>query len=181
MDDTVFIHPSAHVAKNAVIGAGTKIWLNAQVREGAVIGAGCIISKDTYIDADVQIGNGVKIQNGVSVYKGVTVGDNVFIGPNAVFTNDYFPRAKNTDWEILPTVLKNGCSVGANATIICGNVLGEYCMVGAGSVVTKDVPPFGLVVGNPARLIGYVCKCGRRMEEAICPVCGFRMEGAASE
>ena len=176
MDGSVFIHPSAHVSDKASIGTGTKIWINAQIREGASIGKGCVIGKDTYIDADVQIGNGVKIQNGVSVYKGVTVGDDVFVGPNAVFTNDYFPRAGNDDWEILPTVLKHGCSIGANATIICGNVLGEYCMVGAGSVVTKDVPAYGLVVGNPARLVGFVCKCGRRMQDSLCAACGFALE-----
>ena len=172
MDDSVFIHPSAFVSEKASIGKGTKIWINAQVREGAVIGTGCVIGKDTYIDADVQVGNGVKIQNGVSVYKGVTVENDVFIGPNAVFTNDMYPRASNQDWEVLPTVLRRGCSVGANATVVCGVVLGEYCMVGAGSVVTKDVPAFGLVVGNPARLIGYVCKCGRRMVGDVCLSCG---------
>ena len=175
MDDTVFIHPSAHVAKNAAIGAGTKVWINSQIREGAAIGKGCVIGKDTYIDADVKIGDGTKIQNGVSVFKGVTVGDGVFIGPNAVFTNDYFPRAEVLEWEVLPTELKRGCTVGANATIVCGNVLGEYCMVGAGSVVTKDVPAHGLVAGNPAKLIGYVCKCGKRLLDGACSVCGFRM------
>ena len=181
MDDIVFIHPSATVADNVTIGAGTKIWINAQIREGAVIGARCIISKDTYIDVDVRIGNGVKIQNGVSVYKGVSVGDGVFIGPNAVFTNDYFPRSENEAWEVMPTVLKDGCSLGANATIICGNVLNEYCMVGAGSVVTKDVPAYALVVGNPAKQIGYVCKCGRRLQDFYCVTCGFKLEGAMHE
>ena len=171
MDNDIFIHPSAHVAQNVKIDEGTKVWINAQIREGAVIGKGCIIGKDAYIDTDVNIGNNVKIQNGVSVYKGVNIEDDVFIGPNAVFTNDMYPRARNQNWEIIPTVLKSGCSVGANATIVCGITLGEFCMVGAGSVVTKDVPPFGLVVGNPARLVGYVCKCGRRVDGDQCHTC----------
>ena len=169
--DNIFIHPAAHVSGDAKIGAGTKIWINAQIREGAIIGKNCIIGKDTYIDTGVMIGDGVKIQNGVSVFNGVTIEDDVFIGPNAVFTNDYHPRATNADWQIRPTLLKRGCSVGANATIICGSTLGEYCMIGAGSVVTKDVPPCALVVGNPAKIIGHVCECGRRLEEGFCPSC----------
>lgn len=167
----VYIDPSAHVSDKAKIGEGTKIWINSQVRENCKIGKNCIISKDTYIDFDVEIGDNVKIQNGVSVYHGVTIEDDVFVGPNAVFTNDYFPRSFNKDWEVRKTVLKKGCSVGANATIVCGNTLGEYCMVGAGSVVTKDVPPFALVAGNPARIIGKVCKCGRRLVYDKCTYC----------
>ena len=167
----VFIHPSAFVSNEAVIGKGSKVWVNSQIREKVVIGENCIISKDTYIDIGVEIGNNVKIQNGVSIYQGVTIGNGVFIGPNAVFTNDYFPRAENSAWEVTPTVFKDGCSIGANATIICGNTLGEYCMVGAGSVVTKDVPPYALVVGNPAKVIGYVCICGQRLQDGVCPNC----------
>lgn len=169
----VFIHETAHVSPKAVIGAGTKVWINAQIRENAVIGKNCIISKDTYIDFDVAIGDGVKIQNGVSLYHGLRVGNRVFIGPNATFTNDYFPRADSEDWKVFETVLEDGCSIGANATIVCGHTLGRYCMVGAGSVVTRDVPPHALVVGNPARQIGRVCKCGHRLESSTCPKCGF--------
>jgi acetyltransferase-like isoleucine patch superfamily enzyme len=171
----VFIHESAHVSDGAEIGDGTKIWINAQVRENAKIGYNCIISKDTYIDTGVTVGSGVKIQNGVSVYHGVTIEDDVFIGPNACFTNDYFPRAFNEDWKITKTRIKHGASVGANATIVCGCELGEYCMVGAGSVVTKDVAPYTLVVGNPARPIGQVCKCGARIKDGKCPQCGVML------
>lgn len=161
--DKVFIHPSAEVSEQARIGDGTKIWINAQIRENVEIGQNCIISKDTYLDHGVKIGNGVKIQNGVSVYSGVTIADNVFIGPNAVFTNDYFPRAFNADWEITETIVQEGASIGANATIVCGISIGRYAMIGAGSVVTKSVPDHALAVGNPARIIGYVCKCGNRL------------------
>ena len=171
--ENVFIHPSAYVSKQAEIGKGTKIWINAQVRENAVIGENCVISKDTYIDAGVTIGSGVKIQNSVSIYHGVTISDDVFIGPNACFTNDYYPRAYNTDWKVTETRIERGASIGANATIICGHTLGEYCMVGAGSVVTKDIPPHTLVIGNPARQIGKVCKCGERLYGNTCSVCGF--------
>ena len=107
----------------------------------------------------------MKVQNFVSVYRGVTIEDNAFIGPHATFTNDLYPRSFNKDWEIVPTVVKKGASIGANATIVCGVTIGEYAMVGAGAVVTKDVPPFGLVVGNPARLKGFVCYCGRPLKE----------------
>lgn len=173
MDD-VYIHPSANVSTEAVIGKGTRIWVNSQIRENASIGEDCIISKDTYIDTGVTIGNRVKIQNGVSVYHGVTIADDVFIGPNACFTNDYIPRAFNKEWKITETRVEQGASIGANATIVCGHTLGEYCMVGAGSVVTKDVPPYTLVVGNPARPIGKICKCGAKLQDEVCPICGFR-------
>jgi len=161
----IFIHPTATVDKNSKIGRGTKIWINAQIRENAVIGDNCIISKDTYIDHDVQIGSNTKIQNGVSIYNGVTVEDDVFIGPNATFTNDKIPRAFNADWEIIPTVIKKGASIGANSTVICGITIGEYAMIAAGSVVTKDVEPYSLVMGNPAKHVAYIDQAGNRVPE----------------
>jgi UDP-2-acetamido-3-amino-2,3-dideoxy-glucuronate N-acetyltransferase len=170
----VFIHPTANVSEKANIGEGTKIWINSQIRENSSIGSNCIISKDTYIDFDVVIGNGCKIQNGVSVYHGVVIEDDVFVGPNAAFTNDFYPRAFSGDtWEVSNTLVKQGASIGANATIVCGHTLGKYCMVGAGSVVTKDVPDHALVVGNPAKVVGHVCKCGCKLNEHnVCPKCG---------
>jgi acetyltransferase-like isoleucine patch superfamily enzyme len=158
-----FVHPTAEVSKDAAVGAGTKIWHQCQVMAGARIGADCKLGKCVYVDLGVRIGDRVKIQNGISVYKGVTVEDDVLLGPHMVFTNDLYPRAFNDSYEILPTLVKRGASVGANATIVCGVTLGEYCMVGAGAVVTSDVPPYALVVGNPARVIGYVCACGQRL------------------
>ena len=165
MRDGVFIHSSASVDDRAEIGTGTKIWINVQVREGARIGRDCILSKDVYIDHDVAIGDECKVQNSVSVYKGVTIEDGVFVGPNACFTNDKVPRAQNPDWTITPTLVRRGASIGANATIVCGITIGEYAMVAAGSVVTKDVPDFALVMGNPARVVGRVDEAGNRMEE----------------
>ena len=162
--NSVFIHKTAEVNKNAKIGEGTFIWNQAQVRENVKIGKNCIISKNVYLDLDVIIGDNVKIENNVSLYKGVTVEDDVFIGPHAVFTNDLYPRAFNKDWEITNTILKKGCSIGANATIVAGNIIGSYSMVAAGSVVTQDVTPFSLVRGNPARIVGYVCKMGHKMK-----------------
>jgi len=170
----VYIHPSAHVSEKSTIGKGTKIWINSQIREDSVIGENCIISKDTYIDIGVTIGNGVKIQNGVSVYHGVTIADDVFIGPNACFTNDLIPRAFNTEWKITETKVERGASIGANATIICGVTLGEFCMVGAGSTVTRDVPSYTLVVGNPARPVGKICKCGKKTTDGVCPECDLK-------
>ena len=171
---SVMIHGTAEVSGRASIGDGTKIWNHAQVREGASIGAGCVIGKNVYIDAGVTIGSGVKIQNNVSVYAGVTVEDDVFLGPGMTFTNDLYPRAFNTGWEITPTRVRKGASIGAGAVIVCGVTIGEYAMVGAGAVVTKDVPPYTLVVGNPARPVGRVCRCGSRLDEnGICGACGF--------
>ena len=157
----------AIVEENVEIGEGTRIWHFAHIRKGAKIGKNCNISKDVYIDVNIEIGDNVKIQNGVSVYRGVKIEDDVFLGPHMTFTNDLYPRAFNENWEIIPTLVKKGASIGAHATIVCGVTVGEYAMVGAGAVVTKDVPPFGLVYGNPARLKGFVCYCGRKVKEKI--------------
>jgi len=169
------IHPTADVSKAAEIGDGTQIWHEAQVREGAHIGRHCRIGKGVYIDTNVRIGDNCKLQNRVSVYQGVTIGDRVFVGPHACFTNDLIPRAARTDWEehdladrgaeweIVPTLVEEGASIGANATILCGITIGASSMVGAGAVVTKDVPPYALVYGNPAEVHGYVCDCGRKL------------------
>jgi acetyltransferase-like isoleucine patch superfamily enzyme len=171
MNDT-YIHPTANVACNVSIGNGTKVWINVQIREDASIGTDCIISKDVYIDHGVSIGNRCKIQNSVSVYNGVTIFDDVFIGPHVSFTNDRVPRAFNTNWKITPTVVNNGVSLGANSTIICGVSLGSYSMVAAGSVVTKDVPSNALVMGNPARVVAYVCECGNKLDaHGHCALC----------
>ncbi|WP_163834070.1 acyltransferase [Spartinivicinus ruber] len=158
------IAENVSIGEFVVIGENSKIWINAQVRENAKIGARCIISKDVYIDHDVTIGNGCKIQNGVSVFYGVTIHDDVFIGPHVCFTNDKVPRAFSQEWQVTPTVVYRGASIGANATIICGITIGEYAMVAAGAVVTKDVAPFSLVIGNPACHMGYVDKTGNRVK-----------------
>ncbi len=189
----VKIHPTADVSPNAEIGPGTSIWHHAQIREGAHLGADCVISKGVYVDAGVTIGNHVKVQNYVSVYHGVTIEDGVFCGPHCVFTNDKNPRAINPDgslksaddWVMSPTLVKQGASIGANATIVCGVTIGRWAMIGSGSVVSRDVPDYGLVWGNPARLHGFVCPCGIRLQDAEtqgehvrahCPKCGRQIE-----
>jgi acetyltransferase-like isoleucine patch superfamily enzyme len=166
-----YIHTTSDVSSEAKIGSGTKIWQHCQVRENAEIGSNCILSKGVYIDAGVKIGNNVKIQNGISVYHGVTLEDGVFCGPHCVFTNDKRPRSINPDgslksgddWEVSETLVRKGASIGAHATLICGSTIGKWAMIGAGAVVTKDVPDYGLVIGNPARLIGFVCPCGEKL------------------
>ncbi len=174
------IHQTASIEKKVSIGKNTKVWRHVQIRSGAVIGENCSIGKDVFIDKDVIIGNNVKIQNGVNIFTGVIIDDDVFLGPETVFTNDLQPRAFLDDWKVTKTILRKGCSVGANATIICGNVIGAYSMVGAGAVVTQDVAPFSLVMGNPARIIGMVCKKGHRMDQVnkvnekvrfLCSIC----------
>ncbi|WP_273213604.1 acyltransferase [Helicobacter rodentium] len=159
----VFIHSTANVAKEAKIGEGTKVWQNVQIREFANIGEKCIISKDVYIAENVSIGARCKIQNSVSVFQGVTLEDDVFVGPNVAFTNDKIPRAFNENWEITPTFVKKGASIGANATIVCGVTIGKYAMVAAGSVVTKDVEDYSLVMGNPAKHYSYIDKMGNKV------------------
>lgn len=181
--DPLFIHPTADVSPHAVIGAGTRIWHQAQVRERACIGENCIVGKGAYIDLGVAIGNNVKIQNGVYVYHGVTVQDGVFLGPGVILTNDRLPRAINpdgslksdADWQVSPILIQRGASIGAGAIILPGVTVGEFALVGAGAVVTTDVPVHGLFYGNPARLHGYVCRCGRSLIEQQnqwkCEVC----------
>ncbi|MBN1322802.1 MAG: N-acetyltransferase [Methanotrichaceae archaeon] len=161
---TFWAHPTA-VIESADIGEGTRIWHYAHIREGARIGKGCNIGKGVYIDSGVVIGDGVKIQNFVSVYRGVVIEDQVFVGPSVTFTNDLHPRAFIWDEDkVVPTLVERGASIGANSTVVCGCTIGEYAMVGAGSVVTKDVPPFALVMGCPAAQRGSVCYCGKRLE-----------------
>lgn len=172
-----FKHKTAEVSEKAQIGAETKIWNDAQIREDCIIGENCVISKGVYIDFDVMIGNRVKIQNGVNLYHGIIVEDDVFIGPSAAFTNDFYPRAFNSNFAVKKTLVKKGASIGANATIICGVTIGQYAMVGAGSVVTKDVPDYALITGNPAKIAGYVCKCGNKLDENyICSICGLNLK-----
>jgi len=160
-----FIHETAIVSPQASIGSGSKIWVNVQIRENAKIGANCIIGKDVYIDHGVAIGDNCKIQNHVSIYNGVHIGDDVFIGPNVSFTNDKYPRAFNSDWKVEPIFVGKGASIGANSTIVCGIEIGEYAMVAAGSVVTKDVAPYSLVMGSPARHVAFVDRMGKRVTE----------------
>jgi UDP-2-acetamido-3-amino-2,3-dideoxy-glucuronate N-acetyltransferase len=155
------IHPTATVDEGARVGDGTRVWHLAYIRGTATVGTECNLGRNVYIDVDVTVGNRVKIQNNVSVYEGVTLEDEVFVGPSAVFTNDLRPRAyANPDWEVTPTLVRRGASIGANATIVCGVTIGEWAMIAAGSVVTKDVRPHQLVAGNPARHRGWVDQHG---------------------
>lgn len=171
LDTPFYVHPTAELSPDAHIGAGTRIWREVHVREHAHIGKTCNIGKGVYIDAHVHIGSNVKIQNHVSVFEGVTLEDGVFVGPHVCFTNDLLPRAITPDgklksadeWEITPTLVKYGASIGAGSVILCGITIGEFALIGAGSVVTRDVPPHTLVFGNPARNHGYVCRCARRL------------------
>ncbi len=164
MSDQAIVHESAYVDQAATLGSGTRVWINAQIREGARIGSKCVISKDVYIDFNVAIGDRSKIQNGVSVFNGVTIAEDVFVGPHVSFTNDRIPRAFSDDWQVVPTVVERGASIGANATIVCGVTIGEFAMVAAGSVVTRDVAPYTLVMGNPARPVAKVNRDGARVE-----------------
>lgn len=160
-----FSHETAIVEHGASIGKNTRIWHFAHVRDGASVGSNCTVGKDCFIDTSVTIGDNVKIQNGVSIYKGVHIDDDVFVGPNVTFTNDPYPRAFSQNWKILPTHIKKGASIGANATLVCGISIGQYAMVAAGSVVTKDIPDYCLVAGNPARIKDFVCVCGSKLKK----------------
>ena len=167
MNDTkYYINEHAVVDDNVTIGEGTKIWHFSHIQEGAVIGRNCVLGQNINIANNVHIGDYCKIQNNVSIYEGVTLEDYVFCGPSMVFTNILDPRCKypqvGAEYYV-KTLVKEGASIGANATIVCGHTLGRHCMIGAGTVVTKDVPDFALVVGNPGRIIGWVSEAGKRL------------------
>jgi acetyltransferase-like isoleucine patch superfamily enzyme len=179
--DKVVIHATAEVSASAVIGAGTQIWNEAQVREGARIGRDCILGKGVYLDPDVVIGDRVKLQVRVSVFKGSCVGPGVLIGPHSCLLNDKRPRAitldgrlkTGADWVVTGVIVEEGASIGGGCTILPGVSIGRFAMVGAGAVVTRDVPDYGLVIGNPARLVGHACECGERLpENGTCSSCG---------
>lgn len=161
-----FVHKSSYIDDNVAIGGNTKIWHFCHIQSGAVIGENCSLGQNVNVSNNVKIGNGVRIQNNVSVYEGVELEDYVFCGPSCVFTNDLTPRVEypKGSASYKKTLVKRGASIGANATIVCGHTLGEYCMVAAGAVVTKDVPPYSLVAGIPARVIGKVDEQGNRVE-----------------
>ena len=180
-----FVHESSFIDSGAEIGAGTKIWHFCHVMSSARIGENCNIGQNVLVAGEVRIGNNVKIQNNVSLYTGVVIEDDVFLGPSMVFTNVINPRSHvNRKNEYKPTLVRRGSSVGANATIVCGATLGKYCFVGAGAVVTRDVPAYALIYGNPARIQGWMCQCGTRLEFllqgkieiAICKECGDQYE-----
>jgi len=168
-------HPTAVIDDGAVIGKGTKIWHFCHVCGTAVIGEGCNIGQNVYIDNDAKVGNRIKIQNNVSVYKGVTLEDGVFCGPSMVFTNVVNPRSEvERKDEFRLTLVKRGATLGANSTIVCGVTIGEYAFVGAGAVITMDIPAYALMVGVPARRIGWMCACGVRLPDRgklVCSEC----------
>jgi acetyltransferase-like isoleucine patch superfamily enzyme len=179
----VTVHPSADVSADAEVGEGTRIWNEAQVREGARLGRDCILAKGVYVDTGVQIGDRVKLENRVSLFKGARLGDGVFIGPHAVLLNDKRPRAitpegalkGENDWSVSGVTVMDGASIGGGSTVLPGVSIGRFALVGAGAVVTRDVPDYGLVVGNPARLVGYVCECTERLPaDGTCARCGRR-------
>ena len=161
-----FVHESSYVDEPCLIGKGTKIWHFSHIMKDSIIGENCNIGQNVVISPGVTLGNNVKIQNNVSVYTGVICEDDTFLGPSCVFTNVINPRSFiERKEEYKQTVVKKGASIGANATIVCGYNIGAYAFIGAGSVVTKDIPDYALIVGNPGRVVGYVCQCGNRLEE----------------
>lgn len=174
-----FVHPQALVETN-VIGDGTRVWAFAHIMAGAIVGSNCNICDHAFVESGVVLGDGVTIKNGVAIWDGVTLGNHVFVGPNAVFTNDLNPRAevKKGHDQFVPTRVQEGATIGANATIVCGVTLGRYCFVGAGTVVIRDIAPYALVVGNPARQIGYMCECGDRLPESLVCACGNQFESS---
>lgn len=177
MENKYFIHPTAMVDTGAEIGEGTKIWHFSHIMPGVKIGENCMIGQNVFIASGAVLGNNIKIQNNVSIYDGVLLEDDVFCGPSMVFTNVFNPRSFiSRKREFRKTWVKKGATIGANATVICGNTIGQYAFIGAGSVVTKDVPDYALVYGNPGRVKGWVCQCAEeitfRSKTTVCRVCG---------
>lgn len=173
-----FVHESSYIDDNVRIGDGTKIWYFCHVQHDAVIGKSCTLGQNVNISSGVVVGNYVKIQNNVSVYEGVTLEDRVFCGPSMVFTNDLNPRSGHSLDEYHKTLVRHGATIGANATVVCGNTIGKFAFVAAGAVVSHDVPDYALVAGVPAKQTGWVCECGHRLRsDYICSECGkkFRL------
>jgi UDP-2-acetamido-3-amino-2,3-dideoxy-glucuronate N-acetyltransferase len=174
IDATARVHASAELEADVAVGPRSSVWNRAVLRNGAILGADCVIGRDAFIDEGVKLGDKVKVQNGALIYHGVTVGNGVFIGPGAILTNDRYPRAvtatgelaRGDDWELSPIELLDGCSIGAGAVVVAGTKVGRFATVGAGSVVTRDVPDYVLVAGNPARRLGWVCACGNRLTDS---------------
>ena len=170
-----FKHKTALVGKKAKIGEKTRVWAFTNIQDGATIGAGCNICDGCFVESGVTIGNYVTLKNGVAVFQGITLEDDVFCGANCSFINDRYPRSHREDaWALEKTLIKKGVTIGTNATILCGITVGEYAVIGAGSVVTKDVAAYSIVLGNPAHLKGYACRCGRTLKEDLKCVCGFK-------
>ncbi|MFJ5713899.1 N-acetyltransferase [Neobacillus sp. NPDC093127] len=170
-----FVHESSYIDENVSVGSGTKVWHFSHIQTGAEIGENCSLGQNVNISTNVKIGNGVKIQNNVSVYEGVELEDYVFCGPSMVFTNDLTPRSKHPKGTegYIRTLVKYGASIGANATIVCGNTVGRFAMIASGAVVTKDVPDHALMAGVPAQQIGWVCECGSVLKNELnCSECG---------
>lgn len=181
-----FLHESSYVDEPCEIGAGTKIWHFSHIMSGSVIGANCNLGQNVVISPDARLGNNVKVQNNVSVYTGVVCEDNVFLGPSCVFTNVINPRSHiSRRDEYKRTLVKEGASIGANATVVCGHTIGRYALIGAGAVVTADVPDYGLIMGVPGRLAGWVCACGERLrfvsQAATCAACGLSYQLSENE
>lgn len=183
----VYVHSSAVIDKTASIGDGTKVWHFAHVRENAEIGRDCVLGDFVYVGKGVKIGNAVKLENRATIYRGVKIEDKVFVGPHVTFTNDPYPRSFSTSWKIVETLVKEGASIGAASTVVCGVTIGEYALIGAGSVVTEDIPSHAMAYGNPAIVRGFVCKCGRKLKKEsrapkkkqdfvwmVCLICGER-------
>jgi UDP-2-acetamido-3-amino-2,3-dideoxy-glucuronate N-acetyltransferase len=168
-----FVHESSYVDEGVILGEGTSVWHFSHIQPKAKIGKNCSIGQNVNIGPSVIIGDGCKIQNNVSIYTGVTLESNVFCGPSCVFTNDLFPRAtQDSDWVLEETYVEEGASIGANATIVCGIRIGKHALVAAGSVVTSNVPPHALVIGAPAKVVAWVCECGRKLDSSkICSYC----------
>jgi UDP-2-acetamido-3-amino-2,3-dideoxy-glucuronate N-acetyltransferase len=175
----LFVHSSAIIDSPCAIGDGTKIWHFCHFMSHCTVGSNCSFGQNVFVASGVVIGSNVRVQNNVSIFKGVYIEDDVFIGPSVVFTNVNSPRAHiDQKSNYLPTIIKKGASIGANSTIICGSTIGSYSFIGAGSVVTKDVPDYAMVYGNPALQAGFVCKCGQRLNRQTqsCSVCGVSLK-----
>ena len=186
----VYVDVTAIIDKGVILGTGTKIWHFVHIMREVKIGRDCVIGDYVSVGRSVKIGDKVKIEDRATIFEGVTIEDSVFVGPLVTFTNDLYPRSLNKDWKITPTLVKQGSSIGAGTVIVCGVTIGEYAMIGAGSVVTNNISSYALAFGNPAKIRGFVCRCGRKLElknetelcvYMACPVCKEKYEISAED